>query len=406
MTPVDTTIARPNPPPLIEVLPAEPLLLMTAGPVPVPAEVARAGGMVINHVGETMAMVVRHIKEMARYTFQTRDDKILGVSGPASAAMEMAVGNLLWPGRRVLVVRNGLFSGRFAEMADGVGAEVDTVDVVPGQPILPEAVEERLKAARYDVVTLAQGETSCGVWTSQLPEIVRLAREHGALTIVDAVCTLSTMPLKKDEWGIDVVLTGSQKGLSSLPGVSLIAFSDRAWKVAVDRTCRKPHWCLDVVRAERFWGDHQYHYTAPVPGLLAMHEALRLILEETLERRFERHLHSSLALQSGLEGMGLSLFTPKEVRLNSVVAIDVPEGVDPEAARNYMSSRFKVLIAGAFGLDTVRIGQMGEQCRAPNLFRVLHALGVAFARQGVQVDQSAGMAALEAHLAKHAEDIL
>ncbi|MFH1570720.1 MAG: aminotransferase class V-fold PLP-dependent enzyme, partial [Gemmatimonadota bacterium] len=218
MSPVDTTIARPHPPPLTEVLPAEPLLLMTAGPVPVPAEVARAGGLVINHVGETMTMVVRHIKDMARYTFQTKDEKILGVSGPASAAMEMAVSNLLWPGRRVLVVRNGLFSGRFAEMARGVGAEVDTVDVEAGQPVAPALVQARLETARYDVVTMAQGETSCGVWTSELPEIVHLAREHGALTIVDAVCTLSTMPLKKDEWGIDVVLTGAQKGLSSLPG--------------------------------------------------------------------------------------------------------------------------------------------------------------------------------------------
>lgn len=406
MTPVDGSIKRPHPPPLTAVLPAEPLLLMTAGPVPVPAEVSWAGSMVINHVGETMDMVVRHIKEMARYTFQTKDEKILGVSGPASAAMEMAIGNLLWPGRRALVVRNGLFSGRFAEMALGVGAEVDTVDVEPGQAVLPSLVRERLEKARYDVVTLAQGETSCGVWTSELPEIIRMAREHGAMTIVDAVCTLSTMPCKKDEWGIDVLLTGSQKGLSSLPGVSLIAFSDRAWKVAVDRTAARPHWCLDVVRAERFWGEHQYHYTAPVPGLLAMHEALRLILEETLERRFERHLHSSLALQEGLEGMGLELFTAEDIRLNSVVAINVPEGVDSDVARNYMSSRFKVLIAGAFGLDVVRIGQMGEQCRAPNLFRVLHALGVAFARQGVDVNQSAGMAAMEAHLAEHAEDIL
>ncbi|MDP7572893.1 MAG: alanine--glyoxylate aminotransferase family protein, partial [Myxococcota bacterium] len=110
MSPVDSSIARPQLPALSAVLPAEPLLLMTAGPVPVPAEVARAGGMVIDHLGDTMNMVIRHIKELSRYTFQTRDEKIFGVSGPASAAMEMAVTNLLWPGRRVLVLKNGLFS--------------------------------------------------------------------------------------------------------------------------------------------------------------------------------------------------------------------------------------------------------------------------------------------------------
>lgn len=407
MSPVDTNVPHPRLPALTELLPAEPLLLMGAGPVPVPAEVARAGGMVINHLGESMNMVVRHIKELSRYAFQTTDEHIFGVSGPASAAMEMAVGNLLWSGRRVLVLKNGWFSGRFAEMAEGVGAEVHVLEVPEGEPITVQQVKEELRGRRFDVVTMVQGETSCGVLTSDLPEIVQLSTEHGALTVVDAVCTLTTMPLKKDQRGIDVVFTGSQKGLSSLPGVSLIAFSEAAWKVVEERSQPKPHWCLDVLRAQEFWGNHDYHYTAPVPGLLALHEALRLICEETLERRFERHLRSSLALQAGIEGMGLKLTTPEEHRLNSVVAVDVPAGVDDAQARRYMSSMFKVEIAGSFsGLPIVRIGQMGEQCRAPNLFRVLHALGVAFAKLGAKLDLSAGMAALEGHLAEHAENIL
>ena len=406
MSPVDRSIARPTPPPLTAVLPAEPLLLMTAGPVPVPAEVARAGSMVIDHVGDTMAMVLRHIREMARYVFQTQDDKIYGVSGPASAALEMAVGNLLWPGRRVLVLQCGLFSGRFAEMAEGVGADVTIIESESGKPVTAQMVSDAFAQGSYDAVTMVQGETSSGVLTCDLEEILRLCHEHGAITMVDAVCTLSTMPLKKDEWGIDILVTGSQKGLSSLPGVSLISFSDRAWEVAKARQGLKPHWCLDVLRAEKFWGEGSYHYTAPVPGLLAMHEALRLIIEETLESRFKRHLHSSLALQTGITAMGLELFTPGAYRLNSVLAIKVPEGVDDARARKYMENRFKVLIAGAFGFDIVRIGQMGEQCRAPNLFRTLHALGVAFARQDVPVDPSAGMAAMEAHLGEHAEDVL
>lgn len=406
MSPVDVRVPHPQLPPLTEVLPAEPLLLMGAGPVPVPAEVARAGGLVINHLGDSMTMVVRHIKELARYAFQTTDEHIFGVSGPASAAMEMAVGNLLWPGRRVLVLCNGSFSGRFAEMAAGVGAEVTLAAVAEGEPITAAYVERQLANGRFDVVTMVQGETSCGVWTVELPEIVTLVRGHGALSVVDTVCTLTTMPLKKDQWGIDVVFTGAQKGLSSLPGVSLITFSDQAWTTVESHPGPKPHWCLDAVRAQNFWGNHHYHYTAPVSGLLALHEALRLICEEGLERRFRRHLHSSLALQAGLEGMGLRLATPAPYRLNSVVAIEVPEGVDDARARRYMSTMFKVEIAGAFGLNIVRIGQMGEQCRAPNLFRVLHALGVALDREGAKVDLSAGMAGLERHLAQHAEDVL
>ena len=398
-------IEPPELPPLDQLLPAEPLLLMGAGPVPVAAEIARAGGMVINHLGPTMDRLVEHIKQLASYAFQTADKHILGVGGPASAAMEMAIGNLLWPGRRVLVLQNGWFSGRFAEMAAGVGAEVEVLSVPEGQAICAERVAERLKEQHYDVVTMVQGETSSGVCTTELPAIARLCREHGALAVVDAVCTLSTMPLEKDAWGVDVVITGSQKGLSSLPGVALIAFSDAAWEQVQQHPGPKPHWCLDALRAENFWRHHQYHYTAPVSGLLALHEALRLVCEETLERRFARHRHSSLALQAGIEKMGLVLAAPRRIRLNSVVAIQVPAGVDSARVRADMSNRFHVEISGAFGLDIVRIGQMGEQCRAPHLFRVLHALGGALAQEGASVNTSAGMAALEYYLAGYADDL-
>ena len=398
-------IKPPEFPPLDQLLPAEPLLLMGAGPVPVATEIARAGGMVINHLGPTMDQLVEHIKQLAGYAFQTTDEHILGVGGPASAAMEMAMGNLLWPGRRALVLQNGWFSGRFAEMAAGVGAEVDVLVVPEGQAICAERVAERLKSQHYDVVTMVQGETSSGVCTTELPAIARLCREHGALAIVDAVCTLSTMPLEKDAWGVDVVLTGSQKGLSSLPGVALIAFSDMAWEQVQQHPGPKPHWCLDALRAENFWQQHQYHYTAPVSGLLALHEALRLVCEETLERRFARHRHSSLALQAGIEKMGLVLNAPRRIRLNSVVAIQVPAGVDSARVRADMSNRFHVEISGAFGLDIVRIGQMGEQCRAPHLFRVLHALGGALAHEGASMNTSAGMAALEYYLSGYADDL-
>ena len=402
----DSCHPRPQIPSVNQLLPAEPLLLMGAGPVPVPTEVARAGGLVINHLGSTTDMVVRHIKELCGYVFQTADRHIFGIGGPASAAMEMAMGNLLWPGRRVLVLQNGWFSGRFAEMASGVGAEVDVLAVPEGETLCAGRVAERIQECDYDVVTMVQGETSSGVCTVELPQIVRVCKEHGALAVVDAVCTLSTMALKKDKWGIDVVFTGSQKGLSSLPGVALISFSDDAWGQIERHPGPKPHWCLDVLRAHNFWENHDYHYTAPVSGLLAMHEALRLICEETLERRFARHRHSSLALQAGIEQMGLKLAAPEAIRLNSVVAIQVPAGINDGRARGYMSSRFKVEISGAFGLDIVRIGQMGEQCRAPNLFRVLHALGVAFANEGAKVDTSAGMAALEGYLSRNVDDIL
>jgi aspartate aminotransferase-like enzyme len=396
-------IAVPELEPLDAILPSEPLLLMGAGPVPIPHAVARANGVVINHLGATMEHVIRNLKEMARYAFQTRSERIMGVAGPASAAMEMAVTNLLWPGRRALCLRTGTFSHRLGEMALGVGADVTFVEPETGHPVSADRVRRALSERRFDVVTLVQGETSCGVLNSELPAIAQLAREHGALTIVDAVVTLSTMPIETDAWGLDAVITGGQKGLSSIPGVSLIAFSDTAWHAITRRPRPAPHWCLDAVRAQRFWGEHQYHYTAPVPGILALYEALRLVCAEGLPARHVRHRVSSQSLQAGLEAMGLRLFIAPEHRLNSVVAVCVPEGVVARDVLAYMSRKFRVEISGAFGLDVVRIGQMGEQCRSHNLFKALYATGMSFRHFGVDLDVSAGMAELERTLTREQE---
>ena len=391
---------------LDSILPSEPLLLMGAGPVPISHAVARANGVVINHLGETMDEVIRNVKIMGRYAFQTVSEKIIGVSGPASAAMEMAITNLLWPGRSILALSMGTFSGRMAEMAEGVGADVTVVESTGIQPVRIEEVQEAFSKKHFDVITMAQGETSCGVIMNCLPEIARIAKEHGALVIVDAVCTLTTMPMQMDEWGVDVAIAGGQKGLSSIPGVSLIAFSEDAWKAIRSRKVRQPHWCLDALRAQTFWGSQQYHYTAPVPGILALYEALRQICEETLPARFERHRVSSIALQTGIETMGLKLFVPIKDRLNSVVAINTPEDTDSAQIRKIMSKRFNVEVSGAFGLDILRIGQMGEQCRSHNLFKVLYALGMSCRQQGVDLDVSMGMAELERNLVIDPENLV
>ena len=186
----------------------------------------------------------------------------------------------------------------------------------------------------------------------------------------------------------------------------MIAFSEEAWKTVKSRKVRQPHWCLDALRAQTFWGSQQYHYTAPVPGILALYEALRQICEETLPVRFERHRTSSIALQAGVETMGLQLFVPIKDRLNSVVAIQTPKDVDNSQIRKTMSNRFHVEISGAFGLDIMRIGQMGEQCRSQNLFKVLYALGMSCRQQGVDLDVSLGMAELERNLVIDPENIV
>jgi aspartate aminotransferase-like enzyme len=399
MEAMTTSIAPPPTTALPAILPTEPLLLMGAGPVPIPQAVAQANGVIINHLGPTMDRVIQNVKSMAAYAFQTHSDKILGLAGPASAAMEMAISNLCWPGRSVLCLKSGTFSARLGEMAVGVGADVTILESEVGRPVSADQVREALALRRFDVVTMAHGETSCGVKMVDLPEICRLVKEHGALAVVDAVVTLTAMPVHMEAWGIDVCMTGGQKALSSIPGVSLCAFSADAWRVVEAHPVPRPHWCYDATRAQRFWGHQQYHYTAPVPGVLALHEALRLVAEETLERRFRRHEMSSRAMQAGIEAMGLELFAARDVRLDSVIAISLPDGVDSARVREYMTKAFRVEISGAFGLDIVRVGQMGEQCRSHNLFKTLYAMGMSFAREGVKLDVARGMAALEQGLA-------
>lgn len=365
-----------------EILPLEPTLLMGAGPVPIPEEVANANKRVISHLGEPMNTIVGGIQKMSQYLFQTNSTKIFGISGPSSAAMEMAVTSLVWPGRKVLVLNLGTFSARFSELATAVGGEVFEIFPKEKDCFRVNDVKKSLEENKYDVLTIVQGETSCGIKNIELEGIVKLARKMGVRTIVDTVCTLSTMPLMMDEWEIDITVTGGQKGLSSVAGVSLIAFSEEAYQFVCDRKEIMPHWCLDPRRAHKFWCEHNYHYTAPVNGLLALYEALRLISEETLEKRHERHASSSKALQDGIEKMGLSLFAPAECRLNSVVAINNPESVKANDVITYIKDNFNIEISGAFGLNVVRVGQMGEQCRPQNVKRVLEALETAYKHFG------------------------
>lgn len=385
--------------PLDDILPDEPLLMMGAGPVPIPARVAAANSIVINHLGDTMNRVIEQVKDMGRYVFQTTSSHVMGVGGPGSAAMEMAIANLVRPGDKVLCICNGYFSRRMAEMVGRVRGVATILDIPGNEGASVELVERELRKTQYDAITLVQGETSNTVFNRSLDRIAQLARERDCLVIVDAVCTLSTMPLEMDRWQIDAVITGGQKGLSSIPGVSLLAFSERAWaKKIASRTELPFHWCLDAQLADKFWNQKSYHYTAPVSGILALHEALRLVCSETLPKRFARHQQCSEALQAGIEGMGLQLLVAKEHRLNSVIGIVTPDHVSSDAVREHMSSVHKVEISGAFGMNIVRIGQMGEQSRAHNLFRTLHALGSSMQANGAKLDLPAGMAELERSL--------
>ena len=345
-----------------------------------------------------MTEVINQVKSMSRYIFQTSDEHVMAVSGPGSAAMEMAIANLVFPKDEVLCVCNGYFSQRMAEMVRRVGGTTTIIEAAENAGIDSAAFEKALQKKKYRVVTIAQGETSNTVCNYQLPQISSIAKKFGCIVIVDAVCTLSTMELNMDAWGLDAVISGGQKGLASIPGVSLLAFSKEAWDRIAARKHPPSHWCFDALLADQFWNKGGYHYTAPVSGILALHEALRLVCIETLEVRLMRHKQCSTALQFGLQALGLKLLVNEPHRLNSVLGVKMPPGIDRDALRHHMSNIHKVEISGSFGLNIVRIGQMGEQSRSHNLFRTLHSLGSSLSALGAKVDLPTGMAALEHRL--------
>lgn len=177
-----------------------------------------------------------------------------------------------------------------------------------------------------------------------------------------------------------------------------MSFSNKAWEFISARKKPPSQWCYDSELAWKFWGNHGYHYTAPVPGILALYAALDLIREETLEARWQRHSISSKALQKAIEAMGLELYVDKANRLQSVIAIKVPDGTNGDKIRAFMSEHFSLEISGAFGHDIMRIGQMGEQCRAHNLFKTVYALGMSTRYYGVKVDIAKAMSVLEENL--------
>ena len=406
--PAVMSVPVPDVKPLDAILPREPILLMGAGPVPIPHAVARANGVVINHMGDTMEVVVTELKRMVRYAFQTRADKVMGVAGPRLCCHGNGdCQSLCGAAGAVLCLKTGIFSHRLGEMAQAVGAEVTFVEPETGKPVTADMARRALSSGRYDVVTLAQGETSCGVLNSELVEIARVAREYGALTVVDAVVTLSTMPIEMDAWGLDTVVTGGQKGLSSIPRrVARRVLGPRLGHDSIAAGAAPPTGVSTPFAPSGFWGDHQYHYTAPVPGILALYEALRLVCEEGLEARTARsvtRVSSRSRFRRGSKRWVSSSSCPSRTRLNSVVAVRNPPNVNSKEVLSFMSRKFCVEISGSFGLDVVRIGQMGEQCRSQNLFKVLYATGMSFRHFGVGLNVSEGLAALERALTREHE---
>ncbi|AJF25134.1 alanine--glyoxylate aminotransferase [Haloarcula sp. CBA1115] len=373
--------------------------LMGPGPSDVHPRVLKAMSTpLVGHLDPSFIEIMDEVQDLLRYTFRTDNKWTIPVSGTGSAAMEAAIGNVVEPGDTMLVPTNGYFGDRMASMAERAGGDVVTVDAPWGQPLDPAAVEAAFDEHSPDVFGFVHAETSTGVLQPSVPELTDIAHANDALVIADSVTSLGGVELRVDEWGIDVAYSGPQKCLSCPPGASPLTLNDDAMDKVLSRESEARSWYLDISLLEGYWGEERaYHHTAPITNVYALREALRLVAEEGIEERWDRHLRVAGALKAGVEGMGLEMNAPDDFWLPSLNTVRVPDGVDDGAVIQHLLDEYDLEIAsglGALAGDIWRIGCMGHSARRQNVSYLLTALGNALGEQGATVDVDAGLAAM------------
>lgn len=354
----------------------------------------------LGHMDPDLMPVLEETAALLRRVFQTSNELALPLSGTGTAGMEACLVHALAPGDRIVVASSGFFAQRIAEIAARLGAEVVTVEAPWGQAVSPDEVARALRAGRTTMLAAAHVETSTGV-LQPVREMAALAREHGALMLVDAVASLGGAELAVDEWGIDLCYSGSQKCLSAPPGMAPLTVNQRAR--SLPRRGSVASFYLDLELLWRYWGPpHAYHHTVPVPLVFAMHEALRLVAAEGLPARWARHRANAAAFASGIEAMGLDLFAPRAVRAPTVITIVVPAGADEARVRGRLLREHGIEIAGGLGplrSRIWRVGLMGHSSQDRLVVLLLTALEGALVAEGVRVEQGAAVAAASRVLA-------
>ncbi len=353
-------------------------ILLGPGPSMVPPRVLQAlAHPLVGHLDPLFVELMKEVQDLLRYVFQTKNQLTFPVSGTGSAGMECTIANLIEPGDVILVGVNGYFGERLCEMASRYGAQVNRIDKPWGDVVRPEEIEAALRKQPAKVVALVHAETSTGALTS-LEGVADIAHKHGALLLVDCVTSLGGVPMKIDEWGIDIAYSGTQKCLSCPPGLSPVTVGARAQEALHNRKTKVANWYLDLTMIEHYWGDERtYHHTAPISMNFGLREALRLVQEEGLEKRFLRHRTNSELLWKGLEDLGLKLIVPAERRLPSLTTVAVPESVDEAGIRKHLLEDYNIEIAGGLGAfkgKAWRIGLMGYSSRRENIALLTSAL--------------------------------
>ncbi|MCS6207111.1 alanine--glyoxylate aminotransferase family protein [Shewanella sp. SP2S2-4] len=357
-------------------------ILMGPGPSDVYPEVLAAQSRpTIGHLDPLFVGMMDELKSLIQYAFQTKNEMTMAVSAPGSAGMETCFVNLVEPGEKVIVCRNGVFGERMRQNVERMGAIAVLVDNEWGAPVDPAAVEAALKAnpdAKF--LAFVHAETSTGA-LSDAKTLCALAKQYGCLSIVDAVTSLGGVELRVDEWGIDAIYSGSQKCLSCVPGLSPVSFSSAAVEKLKNRKTPVQSWFLDQSLVMAYWtsagGKRSYHHTAPVNALYALHESLRMLAAEGLENAWQRHHEMHLVLRAGLEKLGLNFVVAEDYRLPQLNTVYIPAGVDDAAVRTRLLKDYNLEIGaglGALAGKAWRIGLMGFGARRENVSLCLKAL--------------------------------
>jgi aspartate aminotransferase-like enzyme len=370
--------------------------LLTPGPTPVPPEVLAAlAEPVIHHRSPDFKTVFNDALAGLRRVFRT-ENEVLVFTASGTGAFESAFTNLLSPGEKVLVVSHGEFGSRWQKMAAAFGCEVVALTYDWGQTPRAEDVSRLLAESGAGVVFLVHSETSTGV-VSDIRSLAAACNDAGAISVVDAISSLGAVPLETDAWGIDVVVTGSQKALMTPPGLAFASISERAWAKAEQATLPRFYW--DWARARAAQAKGSTPFTPATSTVVALNAALELILAEGLEHVFARHVALGRACRAGAKAMGLDLYSPDDDSAAVLTGILTPPGIDAVELRLALRDRYGITIAGGHG-DVVdrlfRIGHIGY-VDVFDITTVLGAIELQLVELGATVERgAAGAAALAA----------
>jgi alanine-glyoxylate transaminase / serine-glyoxylate transaminase / serine-pyruvate transaminase len=362
-------------------------ILMAPGPSNLHPRVLQAlMAPLTGHKDPYFLAVMEETAALLRQVFKTTNRATLALPATGGSGMEAALINLLEPGDTVVIGSAGFFAHRMVDICERLNAvKIVVVEGAWGSPIDNDLLVESVRTHRPRVLAIVHGETSTGV-EQPLRGLAEMCREVGALLVVDAVASLGGVPLAVDELGIDICYSGSQKCLSAPPGLAPITLSHRAIQAIEGRRLPVQSWYMDLGLHARFWDtEHIYHHTAPILNVYALREALRIIVQEGVDARIERHHVHARALWAGLDALGLRLFAEPAHRLTSVTTVLAPPGVSSSVVREILLDEFNLEISGGLGdfSDRMwRIGVMGHSAQKANVILLLAAMQHALVRQG------------------------